>query len=135
MATTTEIMDGLAPLLTADTTKRDLCIELAKEQYSDPSLWKSTGIYSQAMAYLALHMLALTDETSPLNQGGSGYAPGAINNIKEGDLQIGIDASGGLGVTAHVSLSDAEFASTKWGRMFIRLRNVQVKRNPRTVRV
>ena len=94
-------------------------IDFAENQISQ-TLFE--GDYELVVAYLAAHMLALSERNS--NAGNNGQA-GSITSKKEGDLSLG------YGSPATTNNSDVTLFLTSYGIEFVRLRDMHII-SPRT---
>ncbi len=97
-----------------DPERLESFIELAECQVSETVFGCS---YKLAVAYLAAHMLALSERNT--NSGTNGQAGNVISK-KEGDLALGYSLPSSL------SSSEGELETTSYGIEYLRLRNLYV---------
>lgn len=107
MATASEILSAIAPQFD-DATGRQAILDLSESRTSETRFGTQR---SEAVAYRAAHVLALSSQTGAWAGGGTG----AIASKKEGDLAVSFHAPAGT------KSEDAYFAQTSYGQMLLDL--------------
>jgi len=87
-------------------------IDLAAQRLGGPLVWGA--VYTQAVAYLAAHLLAV----SRAGVDGSGGTSAEVTSKRTGDLAVGYASSG-------IGGDDAALAATRFGKEFLALRSTR----------
>lgn len=91
------------------------------------------GVYDQAVANLAAHLMARAGVgTTPAPGDGSANS-GAITSVRTGDLAVGYGNVGGVGAGG-AGLGDDDYTTTKYGMRYLALRASRARRMPRWAR-
>ncbi len=100
-------------------------LEVASQQ-SNAAAWGA--VYTQAMSYLAMHMMAQNGLGSGSAHSGTGSHGGGVASVKVGDISVGFgyasSASGAVGAT------DADLLETSYGRRYLALRGSRSATGP-----
>jgi hypothetical protein len=90
------------------------------------------GVYSQALVFLAAHLMTLSPgpDTAAAAAGGAALSEGGAGPItkkKAGDLEVtfGSAAGGSGGGGGSTSNTDVSLLTTQWGREFLALRDTR----------
>ncbi len=123
MSASTELLDRFAPeFIELDETVKAFWIELAVSWHT-ASAW-SSGTYLSAMVNAAAHLMTqagLASATPEAASAQAANAAGQVSSLKEGDLAVSYDASNSAAAKA-LTLEEATWASTKYGRTYLALR-------------
>jgi len=134
--TTPLLVKTLAPEYAAETDETlAVWLDLAAQRL-DASVWG--GVYGQAVAYLAAHLLTvarrgiagLPGSGAGAGQGGAG----SVDSVSTGDWSVGFAGglSGGEGNTD--LLAESSYLTTRFGKEFVSLRRSRPASRSRLVR-
>jgi hypothetical protein len=94
----------------------------------DSNYWGTIANYYKAQAYLAMHMMVKAGLSSSAGSGGSdGGAAGPVTSERAGKIAR---SYGKPSISGGHAAADEDLASTKFGLMFIRLRDTNAHSGP-----
>lgn len=92
------------------------------------------GVYDQAVANLAAHLMARAGVGTSPTPGDGSATGGGITSARTGDLAVGYGNTGGAGAGAASNGADDDYTTTKYGLRFLALRASRARRMPRWAR-